>query len=54
MSSDLSQLNTEDDQITVHKPGTGNISEQNLTKEDIHARRKDRMVRKIFKIENFN
>jgi len=49
MSSDLSSPNNnEEDQITIHKPGSGNIKEQALTKEEMQARRKDRMV--FFKI----
>ncbi len=45
MSSELGQTSAdENDQITVHRPGTGNIKEQLYTKEEIQARRKDRMV----------
>ncbi len=45
MSSDLTQQNNnEKDQITIHKPGTGNIKDQILTKEEIQLRRNDRMV----------
>lgn len=54
MSSDLSQPNNnEEDQITVHKPGTANIKEQALTKEDMQARRKDRMVIDYFNFQIF-
>lgn len=44
MSSELGQSKDESDQITVHKPGNVNIKEQAYTKEEMQARRKDRMV----------
>ncbi len=46
MSSELGQTsNDENDKITVHKPGTGNIKDQVYTKEEIHSKRKERMVK---------
>lgn len=46
MSSELGQTNNEEnDQITIHKPGSSvNIKDQNYTIEEMQARRKDRMV----------
>lgn len=50
MSSELSQTtNDENDQITVHKPGTGNIKDQVYTKEEIQSKRKERIVNKLSK-----
>jgi hypothetical protein len=45
MSSELGQSNEDNDQITVHKPGNASIKEKTYTKEEIQARRKDRMVK---------
>jgi len=45
MSSELGQSNEDNDQITIHKPGNASIKEKTYTKEEIQARRKDRIVK---------
>lgn len=47
MSSEISQVlakNTEDDQITAHKAGNTAISDIKFTKEEVQAKRHNRMV----------
>ena len=50
MSSELGQTNNDkNDQITIHKPGTGNIKDQTYTKEEIQLKKKGRIVKQSFK-----